>query len=1453
MLNQEDNEWKLVVGVSTPKLEVPIDQPSSYTRNPFNVFAEPAASHTEVELPEPPDPPDPSNIKRVHWKDKMLTKREDCKKERRQRKLKEKALDDELTILANKHNMIRNLPDDVLHLRQRKADNNIILKSILKASRRGQRDKMPTAQQTAADVKGSSTPIQRLCKQFSDLANSATSFFQRSAKTAIIDSGATNHFGTDDGGFVSTGMPSTKIVGAANGTPMKASTQAMLPITQLRPEAREADIIPQLQNSLVSVSKLADNGYVTIFQPGGKGVAVFDENDIKVTVTGKAVLQGWREGNLWRVPLDNGSSAALDETQLSEAAHNLFELPSIREGIRYLHASLGFPVKSTWLKAIRAGNFAGWPLVTVENVHKYFPESEETPMGHLNQQRQHVRSTQPREPLPEIDTSVTAGKKEKDVYIKVFDMKNQVYSDQTGAFPVRSRAGHRYLMVMLEIDSNVIIVEPMTSRRDAEMQRAYLVLIGRLKRAGVQIKKHVLDNECSQSMKELIEKTCKYELVPAHSHRRNIAETSIKAFKQHFISILSGLPPSFPLNMWHRLLPQTELTLNLLRQSNAYPTVSAHQALFGAFDYNRQPLAPLGCEVLVHEAPATRSSWGQHAKRGWSLGTSEEHYRSHRVFVKDTAAERVCETVFFKHHYITKPKVTHADLVIAAAQNLAKIIQRKANSAGAANLRGLKALSEMFSAIAEGRPPKEWEQEYVPVEQQQEKERNERVIPPRVEEASSSSTTSNSARSPRVDSNKQHSVASPSGPTLSRRRPVTPLQKLVSDLNSNSIKTEIFTPKRLQRELKDLSASNILPSRTRSGRRTNTGEETAATSEHLANALFALDTMETEYLKPTSQADLTDFAHQLLALEPHFANNVLDPETGQLLSYRKLRQHPTLGPAWDISSANEFGRLAQGIGGRVKGTNTIFFIPKENVPVDRRKDVSYGKFVCKVRPEKVDEPNRTRLTVGGNLINYPYEVGTPTADLLLAKILFNSVISTKDARFMTIDIKNFYLNTPMQRYEYIKLKLSDIPDEVIEEYNLRNIVTKDEYVYIEIRAGMYGLPAAGLLAQELLEKRLNKEGYFQDKFVPGLWHHEWREIKFCLTVDDFGVKYSKREDAEHLLKSLEKYYTCSKDWSGSRYIGIKLDWDYNRDHNRRKVHLSMPNYVTTAPAELGHQPPEQRQDQPHRHVRPNYGAKVQYATPNDTSPALGKEAAQRIRKITGKFLYLGRAVDSTLLTPLSAIASSQANPSQDTMDKANQFLDYVSSQEEAVLTYNASEMILATHSDASYLCEPRARSRAGGHFFLSNNDPFPPNNGAILNIAQIIKNVMSSAAEAELAALYINAREAIYIRLILNQLGHPQPPTPIQTDNSTAEGVVNSKVQPKRTKAMDMRFHWLRDRETLKQFRIYWRPGRMNYADYWTKHHPAAHHRNMRPEFLSPPSVITELNQRKQEVSTRVC
>ena len=294
----------------------------------------------------------------------------------------------------------------------------------------------------------------------------------------------------------------------------------------------------------------------------------------------------------------------------------------------------------------------------------------------------------------------------------------------------------------------------------------------------------------------------------------------------------------------------------------------------------------------------------------------------------------------------------------------------------------------------------------------------------------------------------------------------------------------------------------------------------------------------------------------------------------------------------------------------------------------------------------------------------------------------------------------------------------------------------------------------------------------------------------------------------------------------------------------------MEGYAAKDLKELGHPMPSRKQYSPHPHTPPKYGAKQQFAADPDTSPLLDKNGKRFVQRVTGKFLYLARGVDLTMLTSLSAIASKQSKPTVDTMRKVRQLLDYAATQEEAIITYRASDMVLAAHADASYLSEPNARSRAGGHFFLSSNCQYPANNGAILSIARIIKNVMSSAAEAELGALYIVAQEAMYIRIILEELGHKQPPTPIQTDNSTAEGVVNNKVQPKRTKAMDMRFHWLRDRKLRDMLRFYWRPGTMNLADYFTKHHPAAHHKHIRKEYLTSQSATEQFARGK---TTRLC
>jgi hypothetical protein len=184
-------------------------------------------------------------------------------------------------------------------------------------------------------------------------------------------------------------------------------------------------------------------------------------------------------------------------------------------------------------------------------------------------------------------------------------------------------------------------------------------------------------------------------------------------------------------------------------------------------------------------------------------------------------------------------------------------------------------------------------------------------------------------------------------------------------------------------------------------------------------------------------------------------------------------------------------------------------------------------------------------------------------------------------------------------------------------------VTEDGMNYTETNRGMYGLPQAGLLANELLEKRLNKRGYFQSKLVPGLWKHEWRHVQFTLIVDDFGVKYVGKEHALHLKATLEKNYGVTTEWNRKRYIGITLDWDYERC----QVNLSIPGYITKALKFL-QRTVRTKQHQPFPSAPIKYGAKTQYATQSSTASLLDAAGKKFIQQVSGKFLFLGRAVDA---------------------------------------------------------------------------------------------------------------------------------------------------------------------------------------------------------------------------------
>jgi hypothetical protein len=219
-----------------------------------------------------------------------------------------------------------------------------------------------------------------------------------------------------------------------------------------------------------------------------------------------------------------------------------------------------------------------------------------------------------------------------------------------------------------------------------------------------------------------------------------------------------------------------------------------------------------------------------------------------------------------------------------------------------------------------------------------------------------------------------------------------------------------------------------------------------------------------------------------------------------------------------------------------------------------------------------------------------------------------------------------------------------------------------------------------------------------------------------------------------------------------------------------------------------------------------------------------------------------------MLVAIGTLATQQSKGTRATMIALTQPLNCAVTHPDASALCIASGMCPHVSSDASHHLVPKARSRAAGHHFLSEKpivdptkpplsaDPDPPNNGAIQIICQIVRKVLSSAAESELAALFHNGKEACPVQSCLAELGHPQPPAPIQTDNSTAAGIANDNVKQKRSKAIDTRFCWIRDRAHQGQFLAHWKKGSHNRGDCFSEHHPTSHHRAVRSSYLHVPN-----------------
>jgi hypothetical protein len=238
------------------------------------------------------------------------------------------------------------------------------------------------------------------------------------------------------------------------------------------------------------------------------------------------------------------------------------------------------------------------------------------------------------------------------------------------------------------------------------------------------------------------------------------------------------------------------------------------------------------------------------------------------------------------------------------------------------------------------------------------------------------------------------------------------------------------------------------------------------------------------------------------------------------------------------------------------------------------------------------------------------------ADLDTAKLHLNSVISTNGAKYMCLDIKNFYLTAKLEYFEFMQMPLNLFPIWIQNQYNLNQYEYKG-YAYLEMQRAVWGLPQAGILANKHLRQNLAPFGYFEKVNTPGLWYHVSRPISFTLVVNDFGIKYVNKADVDHLVASIKSTYTLTKDWTGNLYCSIALAWDYDK----RTVDILMPGYIKTKLQEYKHVRSNKIKTCPYTPAPNRFGSEAQRPLPAGDSPPLNKKGIIRVQQIVGSILY----------------------------------------------------------------------------------------------------------------------------------------------------------------------------------------------------------------------------------------
>ena len=390
-------------------------------------------------------------------------------------------------------------------------------------------------------------------------------------------------------------------------------------------KARKGYTVPNITNNLVSVAELCDADCTVYFHQHG----------VDITYEGEIIGRGWRDRptKLWRISLTSEGGDRItpttDWTNDSDGifhmqANSIYKCENKEQLIQYYHASLCSHPKTVLIAAADAGYLRGCPGLTATGIRKYIGVEYATEMGHMKQIQSGVKST-----------------------------------------TKKSNRGR-----------------PKKSREKKELLRAYQEVYAFCQQRGFAPKLHKLDNETSKEVEAFVaSQQTDIQYTPPDMHRTNPAERAIQTWKSCKKSSLASVPNDFPMALWCRMCDQVDLSVNIIRKCRQNPLLSAWAAMNGEYHFESHPIAPPGTQMMMHEKPGRRRTWGFNAKKAWYLGPCFKHYRSVRGILPSTGGERISDTYRFKHHAINIPHLTAADRILEATKQLDAAIKQQPKQA----------------------------------------------------------------------------------------------------------------------------------------------------------------------------------------------------------------------------------------------------------------------------------------------------------------------------------------------------------------------------------------------------------------------------------------------------------------------------------------------------------------------------------------------------------------------------------------------------------------------------------------------------------------------------------------------------------------------------------------------------------------------------------------------------